>query len=258
LGTVGTHRGIVQYRDVLAFTESLVDAGTASYVTGGILGNGQQAFVVMKAKDTIKLSGTDEVDCYFYVVTSHDSSKGLEIVFAPLRKTNGTIITGPKAQRIRFRHSSKVEQRVKKAAMSVDKISTYFKDMEENFRLLRSVRPTASQLDVFIKSLFPDPDEKTKRAENIRDEILGLYRNSPSCLLPATQGTMLGAYFAVVEWVDHVQNTKTSKVRPNEFDAKIHRVLEGSGAEQKATAYAFALDMVDKLKDVNIFGNSGV
>ena len=258
LGTVGKDRGLLQYRDVLGFTESLVDAGTASYVTGGVLGDGQQAFVVMKAKNTIKLSGTDEVECYFYVVTSHDSSKGLEIVFAPLRQTNGTIITGPKAQRIRFRHSSKVEQRVKRAAMSVDKISTYFKDMEENFRLLRSVKPSVLQLDVFFKSLFPDPEEKTKRAENIRDEIYSIYRNGPACQLPATQGTMLGAYFAVVEWVDKTQNTKTSKVRPNEYDAKIHRLLEGSGAEQKATAYAFALDMVDKLKDVNIFGNNEV
>jgi hypothetical protein len=140
--------------------------------------------------------------------------------------------------------------------MSVDKISSYFKDMEENFRLLRSVKPTVSQLDVFVKSLFPDPDENTKRAENIRDEILSIYRNGPACQLPATKGTMLGAYFAVVEWVDKIQSTKVSKVRPNEFDARIHRLLEGSGAEQKATAYAFALDMVDKLKDVNIFGNN--
>ncbi len=256
LGTVGTNRGILQYRDVLSFTESLVDDGTASYVTGGILGNGQQAFVVMKAKKQIKLSGTDDVDCYFYIVTSHDSSKGLEIVFAPLRSTNGTILTGPKSQRIHFRHSRKVEQRVKAAAMSIDKIGTYFTDMEENFRLLRSVKPTVSQLDVFFKSLFPDPEEQTKRTENIRDEIYEIYRTGAACQLPATQGTMLGAYFAVVEWVDKIQSTKTSKVRPNEYDAKIHRLLEGSGAEQKATAYAFALDLVDKLKDVNILGNN--
>jgi phage/plasmid-like protein (TIGR03299 family) len=256
LGTVGKDRGIVQYRDVLAFTETLVDEGTASYVTGGILGNGEQAFVVMKAKKQIKLSGTDEVDLYFYVTTSHDSSKGLEIVFAPLRKVNGTILTGTKAQRIRFRHSSKVEQRVKQATLSVNKITSYFEDMEENFRLLRSVRPTATQLDVFLKSLFPDPEEQTKRAEKIRDEIYGIYKNGAACNLPATRGTMLGVYFAVVEWVDKLQLTKASKVRPNEYDAKIHRLLEGSGAEQKATAYTFALDMVDKLGAISIFGNN--
>jgi phage/plasmid-like protein (TIGR03299 family) len=255
LGTVGRHRGLLQYRDVLAFTESLVEDDTASYVTGGITGNGQQAFVVMKAKNTIKLSGTDEVECYFYVVTSHDSTKGLEIVFAPLRKVNGTVLSGQKHQRIRFRHSSRVEQRVKAAALSINKITSYFEEMEENFRLLRSVKPTATQLDVFFKSLFPDPEEKVKRAENIRDELYGIYKNNPACNLPATQGTMLGAYFAVVEWVDKVQTTKTSKVRPNEYDAKIHRLLEGSGAEQKATAYAFALDMVVKLGAISIFGN---
>jgi hypothetical protein len=63
-------------------------------------------------------------------------------------------------------------------------------------------------------------------------------------------------YFAVVEWVDKLQLTKASKVRPNEYDAKIHRLLEGSGAEQKATAYTFALDMVDKLGAISIFGNN--
>ena len=255
LGTVGRNRGILQYRDVLSFTESLVDNGTAAYVTGGIIGNGQQAFVVMKANKQIKLSGTDEVDCYFYVTTSHDSTKGLEIVFAPLRKLNGTIFTLPKANRIRFKHTRKVEQRVKQAAMSIDKIKAYFEEMETNFRLLRSVRPTTEQLDTFFQSLFPDPKENPKRAENIRDELYSIYRTGPACQLPATQGTMLGAYFAVVEWVDHQQTTKASKVRPNEYDAKIHRVLEGSGAEQKATAYAFALDMVDKLSNISIFGN---
>ena len=255
LGVVGKDRGILQYGDVLAFTEALVDQGTASYVTGGITGNGETAFVVMKAKNTIKLSGTDEVECYFYVVTSHDSSKGLEIVFAPLRTTNGTVLSGQKNQRIRFRHSSRVEQRVKRAALSINKITSYFEEMEVNFRLLRSVQPTATSLDVFFKSLFPDSEVKAKRAENIRDELYGIYKNSPACNLPATQGTMLGAYFAVVEWVDKIQTTKKSKRRPNEYDAKIHRLLEGNGAEQKATAYAFALDMVEKLKDVNIFGN---
>jgi len=66
LGTVGKNRGILQYRDVLAFTESLVTAGEAAYVTGGVIGNGEQAFVVMKTGKVFSLSGTDTIDCFFY------------------------------------------------------------------------------------------------------------------------------------------------------------------------------------------------
>jgi phage/plasmid-like protein (TIGR03299 family) len=256
LGTVGRTRGILQYRDVLAFTESLVDDGAASYVTGGIIGNGEQAFVVMKTNKQIVLSEGDEVDCYFYVTTSHDSSKGLEIVLAPLRGTNGTVLSTAKDCRIRFKHSRRVEARVKAATLSINKLSNYFEDMETSFTLLRGVSITTAQRDVFFKSLFPDPEDRTKHTERIRDEITDIYNSGPACQLPSTKGTMLGAYMAVVEWVDKIRNVKQSKRRPNEYDAKLHSVLEGSGAQQKADAYAFALDMVAKLGNVSIFGNN--
>ncbi len=255
LGTVGRNRGILQYRDVLAFTESLVEQGMASYVTGGIIGNGEQAYLVMKTKESIQLSPTDEIDCYFYVATSHNSTHGLELVLAPLRKANGTVLSGFKGTRISFRHSSRVEQRVKRAALSVDKLNSYFHDMSESFQLLKGVRPTISQLDVYFKSLFPDSPEKPQRAENTRAEVLNLYNNSLACRLPATQGTMLGAYFAVVEYIDKIRNIKASKVRPNEYDAAIHSLLEGAGAQQKTDAYAFALDLVNKFGTGSMFGN---
>lgn len=255
LGTVGRNRGILQYREVLDFTESLVDKGEASYVTGGIIGNGQQAFVVMKTNNTVKLSGTDEVECYFYVTTSHDNTKGLEIVLAPLRGVNGTVLTVGRTYRIGFRHSSRVVDRVKRATFSINKITDYFEEMETSFRLLRSVNLSTLQFETFILSLFPDSDDRPKRAENIRDEIYSIYNSGPACQLPSTKGTMLGAYLAVVEWVDKIRGVKQSKVRPNEYDAKLFSLLEGSGAQQKADAYAFALDMVHQLGNVSITGH---
>jgi hypothetical protein len=127
--------------------------------------------------------------------------------------------------------------------------------METSFRLLRGVNLTIAQRDVFFKSLFPDPDDRTKHTERIRTEITDIYNGGPACQLPATKGTMLGAYMAVVEWVDKIRNVKQSKRRPNEYDAKLHSILEGSGAQQKADAYAFALDMVAQLGNISIFGN---
>lgn len=255
LGTVGRNRGILQYRDVLAFTEALVSQGNAAYVTGGIIGSGEQAFVVMKTKDSFKLSGTDAIDCYFYITTSHDNSKGLEIVPAPLRSANGTVLTVGREYRIGFRHSSKVQDRVKRASLSINKVEAYFNEMDTSFRLLRSVNLTSSQFDIFVKSLFPDSDDRPKRSENVRDEITTIYKTGPACQLPSTKGTMLGAYFAVVEWVDKIRNVKHSKVRPNEYDAKLFSLLEGSGARHKADAYAFAIDMVRQLKDVSLSGS---
>ena len=252
LGTVGRTRGILQYKDVLAFTEALVTEGRATYVSGGAIGNGEQAFVVMKTDDCIVLSDGDTVECFFYITTSHDGTKGLEIVFAPLRTTNGTVVTRGKQTRINFKHTSRIEERFKRATFSVDRITNYFKEMETSFQLLRSVRPTRDQLDVYLKSLIPDSPEVPKRAENARADILSIYNNGAACQLPATKGTMLGAYFAVVEWVDKQRIIKKSKVRPNEYDAAIHSLLEGSGAQEKSDAYAFALDLINKLGNVTL------
>ena len=257
LGTVGRGRGIVQYADVLAFTESLVADGEASYVTAGITGNGQQAWLIMKTNNSVKLSGTDDVDCYFYVTTSHDSTKGLTIVPCALRKINGTVLTDDSAPRIKFRHSSRVEQRIKKAKASLTRVNSYFSTMEDSFRLLRSVKLSTAQFDTYIESLFPDPDERPKRAESIREDITSIYKQGAAQQLPSTKGTMLGAYFAVIEWVDKVREQKASKVRPNEFDAKLHSLLEGSGAQSKSDAYAFALDMARQLQTVS-FASSGL
>jgi phage/plasmid-like protein (TIGR03299 family) len=254
LGTVGRTRGILQYRDVLSFTEALVEAGEASYVTAGVTGNGEQAYLVMKANKSVKLSGTDEVDCYFYVTTSHDSSRGLEVVFAPLRTTNGTVLMTDSV--IRFKHSKRVEDRVNKAKLSLAKVHGYFDDMETSFRLLRSVALTQAQFDVFLKSLVPDPKDKTQYAENVRAEIETIYKTGAAQQLPSTKCTMLGAYFAVVEYLDKISPTKHSKVRPNEYDAKLHRLLEGSGAQTKADAYAFALDMARQMQSVSFAGSA--
>jgi phage/plasmid-like protein (TIGR03299 family) len=255
LGTVGRNRGILQYREVLAFTESLVDAGEASYVTAGVIGNGEQAYLVMKSNKSVKLSGTDEVECYFYVTTSHDSSKGLEVVCSPLRKTNGTVLSLPKENRIRFKHTKRVADRVKKAKLSLAKVNSYFDEMETSFRLLRSVSLTQAQFSLFLESLVPDPKDKTKQAENTRADIETIYKTGAAQQLPSTKGTMLGAYFAVVEYMDKISTTKASKVRPNEHDAKLHRLLEGSGAQAKAEAYAFALDMARQMQSVSFAGS---
>ena len=253
LGTVGRSRGILQYREVLAFTEALVDAGEASYVTAGVIGNGEQAYLVMKANKSVKLSGTDEVDCYFYVTTSHDSSKGLEVVFAPLRTTNGTVLLTESV--IRFKHSKRVEDRVKKAKLSLNLVNRYFDEMETSFRLLRSVHLTQAQFTLFLDSVVPLPDEKPKHAEAVRADIETIYKTGTAQQLPSTKGTMLGALFAVIEYTDKISPTRASKVRPNEHDAKLHRLLEGSGARDKAEAYAFALDMARQMQSVSFAGS---
>jgi len=257
IGTVGRGRGIVQYCDVLAFTESLVSEGEAAYVTAGITGAGQQAWLIMKTNNSVKLSGTDEIDYYFYVTTSHDSTKGLVVVPCALRKINGTVLTDTNAPRIAFKHSRRVEDRIKKAKASLVRVNSYFNTMEDSFRLLRSVTLNTLQFNTYIESLFPDPDERTKRAETVREDISDIYRNGAAQQLPSTKGTMLGAYFAVVEWVDKVRRQKVSKVRPNEYDAKLHSLLEGSGAQAKSNAYAFALSMARQLNTVSFAGSGG-
>jgi phage/plasmid-like protein (TIGR03299 family) len=252
LGTVGRERGILQYRDVLSFTEALIEEGKAAYLRGGIIGNGQQAFVVMDAHRSIRLNEKDEIACYFYVSTSHDNSRSLEIVPSPLRRVNNTVLTFDKKDRIKFRHSSKIKSRVDKASDGLKRLREYFDNMQRSFQLLTATHINTTQLDAYLKALVPDPKERPKRAEHIREQIRSIYMYGAAYQLPSTRNTMLGVYLAVTEWEDHYKDVRVSKRRPNIHDAKLHNLLEGTGAQKKADAFAFALKMARDMKGISI------
>jgi hypothetical protein len=97
----------------------------------------------------------------------------------------------------------------------------------------------------FTDVIGSDNIENSKRGQGIRESMMKLYQSGAYTLIPKMNGTVFGAYAAVLEWCDREKAVRTSKVRPNENEAKLYTRIDGPGAKQKAKAHGFAVRMCE-------------
>ena len=253
--------GILQYNDVVGFTEVLVEEDDAEYYSGGIIGDGERAFIIMKTGDHLALGGdeNDLIECYFYLTTSHDMSKGLSVTFAPVVKNSGVVLRFH-GKPLTFRHGRHIGDRVKAAEKSIARIRSDWSRLPQSFDKLCALHINASNVQDYLHMVVPDPVSSSQtgitRAENVRAEIETIYRKSPTCQWPSTKGTMLGLYFATVEYLDVKKTVRANKYLKDNDQIRIMSCLEGASARQKADAYGFALELEKKFAGVSLSGKT--
>jgi phage/plasmid-like protein (TIGR03299 family) len=245
LGSVGEIYRPVDYKKMLAFTQTMVDENEASYKFGKTIGGGRQVYIIMRTADYLSLGAGDDIRCYFYVASSHDGSIAIDVAPTFIRENNGTILTMPETRGMKFKHTTKVEDKLAQARQTIGKIKSYWEESETAFRLMANTKITVAQAETYFKEIVSG--DKT-RSENIRDKYLSIFVGGPNQMHPATNGTMLGAYFSVVQHTDQMGVVRrTSKMGDKEYkDAKILSTIRGNGAERKAKAYTMALQIQKK------------
>ncbi len=255
VGVMKKNYGLVQYIDMLEFTELLVKEGEAGYVSGGYTGEGERAWVVMKTADYVDLSEEDRVSCYFYITTSHDGTSALNVIPAALREHSKTVLIAPGAlnNNIKIKHTKHVIDRVARARNSLTKVKTYWEEFGNSFQLMGKVVATPSVVKTYLEMLAPDAktDKGQTKIEELRGKIETVYRTSPSCKLPSTNGTLLGLYFAATEFYDHHTITRKRKTL-DANSARVESMLAGNVAEKKARSYAAAIKIEEKLGGFNL------
>lgn len=255
LGTVGKDFGLNQYAQTYEFAKLLVSEG-AEYVSGGLIGKGERAFLSFKTGEHIALPGGDNIENYFYIATGHDGQQAIDVIPAPLRQINNTVLRMPEGRScgFRIRHTKYVDNHIAKAKQSIEKVKTYWANFQKSFQYLASTRLTAQQLDDYLKMVVEGKEEST-RAENIREEIRTIFQKDRMIVgLPATHNTLLGAYFAVVQYCDS-ENLVVRKSKNDRRDATTCRIIsmiDGNAAQRKADGFAFALQMLNKLSGVKL------
>lgn len=253
LGTVGVNYGLVQYPEMLYFTEELVSKGEVEYLRGGYIGNGEQAFVVMRTDSNIVIGPNEDISCYFYASTSHNRSTNLVIVPTPYHKSTGTVLM-PETQkaRLKFRHSKHVQNHIAKARASYKVVEEYFEQFEKSFNLCSQVQMDDDKTELYLEGLFPlKGKESTTRTENTRERIKELWRTLPSLRVPTCHDTLAGLYLATCYFADHEHLVKHSKKMDAE-SAQILSTLDGSGAQKKANALGTALTLQSKFKGLSL------
>lgn len=258
LGTVGSDYGVTQYDELYRFVEILANDEGAEYVCGGVIGRGERAFLALRTGEHIQLGGGDTVENYFYVATGHDGQQAIDVIPAPLRTINNTVLKMPEAKGFRFRHTKHVNAHLAKAKLSVAKVKDYWVKFQKSFTYLAACKLTPQQLDDYLKMVVEgkvdDKGEESSRAENIREEIRAIFQKDRNIVaLPSTHGTLLGAYFSVVQYCDFDSVTRKSKNDRRDPDTcKIISLIDGSAAQRKADGFGFAIQMLHKLGGVKV------
>jgi len=257
LGTVGLDYGLSQYDYVLKFLDILASEEGTEYKRGGIVGKGERAFVALTTGEHIRLPGGDEIESYFYVTTGHDGMQCIDVVPAPLRKLNNSVLVMPEVRGFKFRHTKHVNEHLSRAKMSIAKVKDYWSRFQKSFTYLAATRLTPQQLDDYLKMVVEGKNEESVRAENIRDEIRTIFQQDRHIAgLPSTAGTLLGAYFAVVQYCDFSSRVRKAKNdRRDEDTSRIISLIDGNAAQRKADGYAFAIQMLKKMGQVSLVGS---
>jgi phage/plasmid-like protein (TIGR03299 family) len=252
IATMGHDYELYQYAEMFDFTDVLVEKHGSSYLAGTTTGNGAKAFLLMKTEECFKLGQDDDIECYFYIATSHDGTIALDAVAVPYRKQGNMLLSLPKdivGRGFKFKHTKNMNQRVGQAKSSLSKIKAYWDEAAKDLTIFASVKLTEKQFDEYMKMIIPEPDGDSKaaqtRAENAWAEMKTIYLTNPACSIPTCKGSLAGAYFAACIYHEHYVTPKGGKKDPE--DARILSLLNGGVHKNKAKAYGMARKMADTL-----------
>jgi phage/plasmid-like protein (TIGR03299 family) len=240
LGVVGSRYEAIQNRDAFSFFDAIVDHGEAIYHTAGALGNGERIWILAQLPGYIKIGKDDIINKYLLLTNSHDGSSLVRAKLTPIRVVcNNTLSAALKGseQEARIRHTANAVVKLEQAHKILGLTNDLYTQLDYIFNRMQLKRITDKQLLDYVKALVPDNPiaDSNIRTENIRSTILDLHQSGQGASM--CRGSLWGAYNALTEYTDHVQNSKdTSK--------QLNSVWFGSGEQLKRRAYQLAESML--------------
>lgn len=163
----------VQYVEAFAF----IDEINPHIVSAGALKGGRQGFLVAalpsKYKLMLDLNGTpDPHELYVLLRTSHDLTRGIEVILTTLRGkcmnalTLPTITHGAK-QAWSIRHTTNVRARMTEAKRIITGADDYAKEFERIAQRLSSIDLSMSTQEDILKSVLPDKPTRDEQVSSI-------------------------------------------------------------------------------------------
>ena len=248
LGVVGNSYQPVQNHQCFGFLDAVVADGRLRYHTAGALGDGEKVWMLAKLPGEIRVRDSEDVtEQYLLLSNSHDGSSSLRVFFTPIRvvcaNTLGVAERRGRGQGVSVIHKGNLAAKVAEAQEILGLAKRFYDNLEEHINRLAWHYPTINQLESYFEALYPDrPGVKTRRAENVRDELFRLYENGRGQNLPETKLTTWAAFNAVTEFVDHHRSTR-GRTDQERAGNRLESAWFGSGAHLKGQAWKLALEM---------------
>jgi phage/plasmid-like protein (TIGR03299 family) len=247
LGIVGTDYTIVQNSRMYEFFRSIAPRDTV-IETAGTLDGGKRVWALARIPELMIAIGEDLTNGYLLFSTAHDGSASVRTLATSIRvvcqNTLNAAHKAGKGKGIRLKHTSGVEAGLLAAAQQYAAALENFQGLRDQLTALASRRSTTTSLEVISRAAFAvtaetlalEAKSESGRARTIRENRerqIRQIRNSATCNVRGTEGTLFADMQAVTEWVDHVFAKDDST-----------RAITGSGVEVKASALEAALALV--------------
>jgi phage/plasmid-like protein (TIGR03299 family) len=248
LGVVSNKYVPVQNKQAFGFLDAVVADGGLRYHTAGALGKGEKVFLLAKLPGHIRVKQTEDVvDKFLLLSNAHDGSAALRVLFTPVRvvcqNTLSMALRQGHGEGVRIRHNGNLAAKIQEAQRVLGMATQFYDDAQAKIDRLASNSPTQTQLGVFFKSLYPDPEDGVDngRAKLTREKLHALFEGGIGHDLPGIRGTWWCAFNAVTEMLDH--RTYRGKSEQDRLSNRLQSIWWGTAAKVKEQAWEAALDL---------------
>lgn len=260
LGMVKGRYTVLQNRAAFSFFDQATMEGAATIKAVGHLDHGRVVWAVAQRPETMELVPGDEISQNMILLTAHDGSHAVKVMFNAYRGATGTMV-GFKGARmrseVRVRHTKSIDARMKTLHNILEAETGYFQrwrtalvgDESKGVRGFKQRVVSQDEVSKVVDALFPakeklDEDGKTftdvsgkaeKARELIQDRIQEQQKLAAEAYAKAGQQgpqgvTALDVFLGVAEYVGKDRKAK------NEGNNWVVATF-GSGAEMRQRAF---------------------
>lgn len=242
LGVVSDSYQVIQNREMLDDINALCGESGARVHTIGSLKGGRRVWVLLKLNEQAFIAG-DAVNEYLALMTSHDGLGGYVIAPTSVRVVCDNTYSSAfgenegRAKAITVRHTAGARDKIAEARRVLGEVKTSFAQFRDTLTALGGNHITEAAAKFLVEHMVPN---YSKKAENMRDEIVGIWKAPRGGLTRAVRGTALGLYNAVTEYVDYRKAVKANGRSVNV--ARAEGSLIGQGAKLRVDALSVIQD----------------
>lgn len=225
MGVVGEKYTIVQNEELAGLLNLLVDESGAHFETAGAIDGGRKVFITMKLPGNIRIGGSDRVDNYIAVMTSHDGSTSTVFMVTPVRvvceNTLNLAFNGA-SNLFRVRHTIGAHKiLIQQAREALDFTFDYLEGFQEQAEKLINTTLTQNQFEEIIAREFGAPEDSPvstiTRTENKLDQMAHLFADAQT--QDGIRGTAWAGLNALTEWYDHFSPVRGAGINTGTEDA---------------------------------------
>lgn len=221
---------VLQYGEAFDFMDHL----EAPYVAAGTLRGRRQGFMVVKPVELRDHNDftlhEDPHEMYVTLRTSHDCTRGIEVMVMPLRgrcmnQLSLRSFAKGVPNRWSIKHTSTMHDKLKEAQKSLKNLGLYVAQFDKLATRMVETEVKESAAREMLKIVIPRPRAQTERVENQYNDrlnaIVDLWQNSPTV---AYAGTGWGLVNALSEHYDWYRSGGTPESRfLNALEGETHK-----------------------------------